>query len=93
MNEKVKNVYDRIEEVIRSARRSLIPDEFSDVILKDGENTMSGKEYVGISFGSLGRRMREMAEEGRLTRQKRAGKNYVEFGLAPVPAALPEPVA
>lgn len=87
-----RTVYDRIEEVLRNAGRPLAPHEFEAVTLtitydndEDGwpkRADVTGRRYVGCSEATLGRRLREMAEAGRVIRKRREGKTFKEFDLA-----------
>lgn len=75
--------YLKIELVINAARRPLAAHEFKDVSI----GFQWGDKYVGQSESTIGRRMREMVTLGRLTSNRRAGKNFKEFAL--VKAVVP----
>lgn len=95
----MKTVYDKIEEVLKQAGRALAPHEFDAVIFHlrcDVEGiaptsavvTMAGRHFIGCSESALGRRLREMRQQGRVTSSTREGKTFKEFALA-----VREPVA
>lgn len=78
----MKTVYDRIEDVLKESYQvgvnAIAPHEFSQFSV-DG---VCGNEYVGCSESALGRRLREMREQGRVTSKTREGKTFKEFALA-----------
>lgn len=85
-----KSVYEKIEAVMRHAERPLSPHQFRSVTyegyhLCGSEAGMKynpdGLTYIGCSESSLGRRLREMRELGRVTAQRVEGKAFVEYSL------------
>jgi hypothetical protein len=70
--------YMRIEIVLKSAGRAMAPHELEQVRIGD----LNGREYIGQSEATIGRRMRELVVMGRLTSRRREGKNFKEFALA-----------
>lgn len=80
-------VYDKIEEVMRSVDVPLAVHEFRGVSVM-GQWAL---QHLGISESSLGRRLREMREVGRVTGHRRDGSAFVEYVIA-VRVPAPEPV-
>lgn len=82
MNKKI--VYEKIEDVLRVANRSLAEHEFQHISILDPKtnDVVDGREYVGCSESSLGRRLRSMREIGRVTSNIRNGKAFKEYSLA-----------
>ena len=87
-----KQVYAKIEEVLKQTARfgvpALAPHEFANTSIaarpeNDGGPTyqVNAREFVGCSEATLGRRLRELAQMGRVTRRKRDGKTFKEFAL------------
>lgn len=80
------NTYLKIEHVLRQAARPLAPHEFHDVLVSDQDGgILRGREYVGCSESTLGRRLRELREMDRVKSQRRDGKNFVEYAPAEHP--------
>lgn len=82
------HVYDRIEQVMSFARNPLALHEFrevSDPVIQ--ENALT---FLRITEGTLGRRLREMREIGRVTSKRREGKAFVEYALVPKKAVQQE---
>ena len=84
-------VYEKIEIVLKSVSRPLAPHEFNDVYVQDLEQMLNptGRQFVGCSEATLGRRLREMRELGIVTAKRREGKAFVEYALVPKEAAVP----
>ncbi len=84
------NTYDKIETVMKAFdshnTKNVAPHEFRNMML----GQQDGLQFVGCSESTLGRRMREMVEAGRLTRKIRDGKTFKEFALAVKPCPAPE---
>lgn len=80
------NVYKKIEYVLKTAGVSLAVHEFDFIFPMPGElgpgHEINGREYVGCSEATLGRRLRELRELGRVTAKRRDGKSFVEYALA-----------
>lgn len=74
-------VFDRILEVLRTANRPLAPHEFNDIFPSLGGMVQNARRYVGCSESALGRRLREMRDEGLVGSQRRAGSSYVEYSI------------
>lgn len=72
------NTYDKIETVMKAAGYPLAPHEFE--LVKMDEN-VGGRTYIGCSESALGRRLREMARDGKVSRKTREGKSFKEFAL------------
>ena len=92
----MNNVYDRIEEVLKSAENqgvpALAPHELNAFTFTPAptRGMVNAREYVGQSESAIGRRLREMRELGRVTSKTREGKSFKEFALAVrVPAGEP----
>lgn len=85
---KKKVVYQKIEEVIRSAGRPIAAHEFCDVVIAmpvdhiEGGRIVDGRYYVGQSESAIARRLREMRELGRVTSSTRQGTAFKEYKLA-----------
>ncbi len=82
------NTYARIEEVMKKAGKPLTEFEFGNVSIENGGDLMSGQQYIGASQSTLGRRLRELRQMGRVTSKRRKGKAFIEYALA-----VREPVA
>lgn len=85
-------VYDKIEKVILIAGKPLAEFEFDDVSITANHDPrvvgdpVNGRLYVGCSQSTLARRMREMRALGRLTSNRREGKQFMEYDIAFTPA-------
>lgn len=82
MNKKI--VFEKIEDVLRIANRSLAVHEFQhiDMIDLESHQIVDGREYVGCSESTLGRQLRLMRELGRVTSKIRNSKAFKEYSLA-----------
>lgn len=89
--------YTRIEDVLKIAKNPLAVHEFDNVRIEipmeDSSDSrievMSGKQWVGVTESTLGRRLREMVGLKRVTKQRREGNaGFVEYSLAPKAEAV-----
>lgn len=84
--------YSLIEDVMRRSPKPLAAHEFVFVVMPgpDGPgHVVDGREYIGVTESTLGRRLREMRGFGRVTAHRREGKAFVEYAL-PVKPQQPE---
>lgn len=86
-----QSTYDKIELVMKHAGKSLAEHEFRSIVYEGHHDcgdkwgmkyNPSGLTFVGCSESTLGRRLRELREKGRVTSQRREGKAFVEYALA-----------
>ena len=85
-------VYDRIEKVILIAGKPLAEFEFDAIQITANHDphvigNVNGRQFIGCSQSTLGRRMREMREINRLVSNRREGKQFMEYQVAAVAAA------
>lgn len=73
------HIYDRIEQVMSFARKPLALHEFRDV--SDPVIQENALAFLRVTETTLGRRLREMRELGRVTSKRREGKAFVEYAL------------
>lgn len=90
-----ESTYKKIEEVLAAAKKPLAEFEFVDVDVPVKEwphHDINGRNYVGITESTLGRRLRELRGLGRVTSKRREGKLFMEYTMAvkaPVQAEFP----
>lgn len=77
----MNNTYGRIETVLKKAQqigvKALAPHEFNTISVE----AEWGLQFIGCSESTLGRRLRELRQMGRVTAQRRVGKTFVEYTL------------
>jgi hypothetical protein len=75
----------KIVEVLGAAQKPLVEHEFGDFYFKG----VTARQYVGCSYSSLMRRLRELKNMGIVKSQLRPGEQFKEWSLV-TPTQLPE---